>query len=337
MNMKRIIIAILLALPLGAMAQSTLTPQEQLEQAQKQLKEAQAALEVAKANAAKAAEAKANAEEEAKMKAAQEAKAKADAEAQAKAAELQRQIEEAKAEAARLNAEAERLNNEAQQTTATLTTTDDGIMSTPEKPATMVNSKTVTSVTTVPSMTQTATLTQPGTTKTNSETYYAAEDAVPIVNGQVVWTVEISAPGETAAQVYQKLLSAQTQLAEGDNQLEGSRVAKADNQAYTILTTIREWLVFSNTFLSLDRAEMNFVLVTECHDGGATIKMSHIKYAYTLQNKTERYAAEEWITDEFAVNKKHTKLYRITGKFRRGTIDRKDAIFKYFADAIKLL
>jgi colicin import membrane protein len=40
--------------------------------------------------------------------------------------------------------------------------------------------------------------------------------------------------------------------------------------------------------------------------------------------------AEEWISDEYAVNKKRTKLYPISGKFRRKTIDRKDFIFNKF-------
>lgn len=43
-----------MCLPLMAMAQTTLTPEQQLEQAQRQLEEAKAALEKAKQNAAKA-------------------------------------------------------------------------------------------------------------------------------------------------------------------------------------------------------------------------------------------------------------------------------------------
>jgi colicin import membrane protein len=38
--------------------------------------------------------------------------------------------------------------------------------------------------------------------------------------------------------------------------------------------------------------------------------------------------AEDWITDENALNKKKTKLAKYTGKFRRKTIDRKDNIFE---------
>ena len=35
-------------------------------------------------------------------------------------------------------------------------------------------------------------------------------------------------------------------------------------------------------------------------------------------------------TDEYALNKKKDKLLRISGKFRRKTIDRKDFIFNKF-------
>lgn len=333
--MKRLLIAALLALPMGLMAQTTLTPQEQLEQAQRQLQEAQAALEQAKANAAKAeAEAKAKAEAEAKAKAeaeakaAAEAQAKADAEAQAKAAAIQKQIEEAKAETERLNREAARLREENTATNAT-------VLPTPTQPAT----------TTVPAETTTQTapaakLTLPGeeatTTKNEDMSRYLAEGTVPVVDGYVTWTTEVAAPGHTAQQVYDKLLTALTQLTQGKEQLD-SRLIKDDAQAHTITSSMHEWLTFSASFLSLDRTEFFYVINADCHDGGATVTMSRMKYVYTQQDGVDRFNAEEWITDKVAVNKKRTRLFRITGKFRRGTIDRKDAIFKYLNDAIKLL
>jgi colicin import membrane protein len=47
------------------------------------------------------------------------------------------------------------------------------------------------------------------------------------------------------------------------------------------------------------------------------------------------YKAEEWITDEYAVNKKNTKLYPVSAKFRRKTIDRKDQIFETIRNVLK--
>lgn len=322
--MKKLIITVLLALPMMAMAQNTLTPQEQLEQAQCQLEQAQAALEQAKANAQKA--------QEAKQKAEQEAKAKA-AEAQERAAAIQKQIEEARAEAARLNAEAAKLEQEAQKAAESSTVAPTASTPVAAPPATSKSARQWTAPQATPALPQPSAKSE----QADEVNRYAAEGAVPLVDGLVEWSTEIAAPGLTAAQVYEKMLVAQTQLTQNENQLEGSRVALVNEQEHSIVTTVREWMTFTNSFLSLDRAECYYVLETLCHDGGATVKMNHIKYVYNTQNSTDRYSAESWITDKVAVNKKHTKLYRGTGKFRRGTIDRKDAVFKYLSDAVKLL
>ena len=54
-----------------------------------------------------------------------------------------------------------------------------------------------------------------------------------------------------------------------------------------------------------------------------------IRYEYNVsyQNEPEKYLAEEWITDEYALNKSKTKLNRISGKFRKATIDFADKTF----------
>ena len=43
--------------------------------------------------------------------------------------------------------------------------------------------------------------------------------------------------------------------------------------------------------------------------------------------ETEKYKAEEWITDEYALNKAKTKLVRGLAKWRRKTVDFADDIF----------
>lgn len=272
MIMKKLLIAALLAVPMMGMAQTTLTPQEQLEQAQKQLQEAQAALEQAKANAAKA-----EADNQQQVEAA--AKQQAEAQPQSKQSWTQPVAPAPSASSAKAKKEE----------------------------------------------------------KGKDMSKYTAEGAVPEVNGKVEWTTQISAPGLSAAQIYERLLAAQTQLTQGEDEIKGSQVALVNEQNHSIVTTVREWLTFSSSFLSLDRADCSYVLETQCYDGGATVKMSRIKYAYTTQSSTEYYTAEEWITDEMAVNKKHTRLYRISGKFRRATIDRKDAVFNYLAESVKSL
>ena len=71
------------------------------------------------------------------------------------------------------------------------------------------------------------------------------------------------------------------------------------------------------------------ILIT-CANEKADMKLTRITYDYDLERKPVHYQAEEWITDKYCVNKKHTKLLPISGKFRRKTIDRKDFIFNKF-------
>lgn len=75
---------------------------------------------------------------------------------------------------------------------------------------------------------------------------------------------------------------------------------------------------------------MNYMLVADCEDGVAHVKMTRITYDYDLERDPIHYAAESWIIDKYCVNKKHTKLLPVSGKFRRKTIDRKDFIFNKF-------
>jgi len=63
--------------------------------------------------------------------------------------------------------------------------------------------------------------------------------------------------------------------------------------------------------------------------------MTHIRYLYDMQREPQKYKAEEWITDEEAVNKKNTRLLPLSGKFRRKTIDRKDFLFNKFETLLK--
>ena len=73
----------------------------------------------------------------------------------------------------------------------------------------------------------------------------------------------------------------------------------------------------------------------QCENGKANVTMCRIHYLYEENRKPQRLKAEEWITDDLAVNKKNTKLYPVSAKFRRKTIDRKDYIFNKFESLLK--
>lgn len=162
----------------------------------------------------------------------------------------------------------------------------------------------------------------------NPDAKYLLPCAVPICNGKVCFETTIQAPGKTADQIYRILLKQLTKMTKESNQLKNSLVAIQDSNRYQLGAVFHEWLVFKNSSLSLDQTQFHFRILANCTDGKAEIKISHIYYDYDVDRKPIRYSAEEWITDKFSVNKKRTKLYPISGKFRRKTIDRKDFIFK---------
>ena len=166
---------------------------------------------------------------------------------------------------------------------------------------------------------------------TNPDAKYLAENAVPMVDGIVCWKTTINAPGKSAQQIYDILLAQLNKMTGEENQLmERSKVAIQDQANHQLGATFHEWLVFKNTALSLDRTVLNFQLIAECSDGKADVQMTRVSYDYELERDPTHYTAEEWISDKYAVNKKHTKLTKLSAKFRRKTIDRKDYIFNKF-------
>ena len=166
--------------------------------------------------------------------------------------------------------------------------------------------------------------------KENPDAKYLEEGAVPIVDGRVCWQTTINAPGKTAKQIYDILYKQVDKMTREPNQIANSTIVINDTEKYELGAVFHEWLVFKNTALSLDRTQFNFQLIVKCYDGKADVKMQHITYDYDLERKPTHYDAETWITDKYAVNKKHTKLYPISAKFRKKTIDRKDFIFNKF-------
>ena len=166
--------------------------------------------------------------------------------------------------------------------------------------------------------------------KDNPDAKYLVDGAVPVVDGVVCWQTTINAPGKTAKQIYDILYKQMDKMVNEPNQIANSAIVQDDKEKHELGAIFHEWLVFKNSTLSLDRTQLNFQLMVKYADGKADVKITHITYDYDLERKPVHYKAEEWITDKYAVNKKHTKLYPISAKFRRKTIDRKDFIFSKF-------
>ena len=339
--MKKLIISILLFLPLmSVQAQSVLTPQQQLEEAQKKLEEAKKAVEEAKQKA-EAAKKKAEAEaakqkaaaEAAKKKAEEEAKRKAAEEAKAKAEKIQQQIKEAEAETARLKAEAARLNAEANGAAAT-TAAPEATTATPA-PATTASQG---SGWVIPTATKKETpkpAAQVNGAKLKEDPKYLEGAITFDEQGKIVFDTEIEAPGKSAAQLYDLVFDYMSGLTQ-DKESKASRMALVNKDEHIIVNAMDEWLVFSNSFISLDRTECKYNLIAKITDGKVSLSINHINYIYEEGRQTGfKLPAEEVIIDKVALTKKKNDLARIFGKFRKKTIDRKDQIFNEIAALVK--
>jgi len=166
--------------------------------------------------------------------------------------------------------------------------------------------------------------------KPNPDAKYLA-GAVTENDGKVEWTLDVDVPNKSAEQIYNITLKCLTDLTKTENQLEGSQVALVNKTEHIIAASIKEWLVFKENFIALDRTKFFFNLMAYCSDNHLTVKMNRISYRYEEDRRKandSRYTAEEWISDKYALNKKKTKLLPGSAKFRRKTVDRKDYLFE---------
>ena len=158
--------------------------------------------------------------------------------------------------------------------------------------------------------------------------------AVPEVNGKVVFSTSINAPGKTADEVFNIVKTYLVKMTGEKNQQAASLVVD-NKEKHELGATFNEWLVFKSNSIMLDQTRMLYVLKVRCSDGKADIEMTNIRYVYDEARKAMRYTAEEWITDKEALNKKGTRLLPVSAKFRRKTIDRKDFLFNKFESLLK--
>lgn len=159
--------------------------------------------------------------------------------------------------------------------------------------------------------------------------------AVPEVDGKVMFQTVIDAPGKSAKEIYTIVKAYLTKMTKEPNQFEQSRIIQDDSLTNEVAGTYQEWLVFKSTALQLDRTRLMYNLIVKCSDGKAEVIMNRIHYLYEEERDPQMIRAEDWITDKEGLNKSQTKLSRISGKFRRKTIDRKDFLFNKLADILK--
>lgn len=164
--------------------------------------------------------------------------------------------------------------------------------------------------------------------KDDDDSKYLA-GAVPEVDGKVVFSKEFSIPGMSQDEIYERMLKWMTGLLKENK--NNSRVVYADKAAGTIAGIGEQWIVFSSSALSLDRTLINYQITVNCKPSGCVMEIEKIRYTY---REKEKYTAEEWITDKYALNKAKTKLVRGLAKWRRKTVDFADNLFRSAAQAL---
>lgn len=154
--------------------------------------------------------------------------------------------------------------------------------------------------------------------------------AVPEVGGKVVFSKDFVINGLNKDEVYNRMLNYLTARM-ANNKDELSRVVYTDKDKGEIVALSNEWVIFSQGALSLDRTKMKFQITAECSDGKCNVSIFKISYTY---RDTEKYVAEEWITDKYALNKAQTKLVAGLAKWRRKTVDLMNTYFTEMRNAL---
>ena len=159
------------------------------------------------------------------------------------------------------------------------------------------------------------------------------EGAVPTEDGKVVFTRKINAPAFNKAEIYQLLLD----WGKENFHTKEKRVAFQNEESGEIALVGEDYLVFSSNAFSLDRTLITYRVIITCEEQACLLRMMGIRYRYdvTYQKEPERYLAEEWITDDIALNKSKTKLSHSSGKFRKATIDFAQETFDSAANALR--
>ena len=174
------------------------------------------------------------------------------------------------------------------------------------------------------------------TTVVADDSKYLMKGAVPVVDGQVRFAETVAAPGQTKDALFATLKDAvEKQIVGGPDHLEKARLTEVDPAQGLIVVSMEEYLYFKRKAWSMDRVRFTYQLILTAKDDNYSVEMRRLQYQYDDVPNAEVLYAEDWITDEEALTDGGKKLSKKAGKFRRGTIDRKDAIFAILRQAIQ--
>lgn len=153
------------------------------------------------------------------------------------------------------------------------------------------------------------------------------EGAVPVVDGKVTFSTSIKARGMTQAQIYETVLKWADKRFQPNENLN-PKILYSNPEKSEIIAGGEEYIVFSSNFISLDRTRIYYHLIINCENENCRLTMTRIHYWYEEDiDGGYKYKAETWITDKEALNKAKNKFAKVSGKFRKETIDYKDRLF----------
>ena len=168
--------------------------------------------------------------------------------------------------------------------------------------------------------------------------------AVPEVDGIVTFQKNFTVTEKSEQQIYDilRVYTRNSLLTGGipNQQSEYTRIVSEDRSSGTIVARVEEYMTFSHVLINLDRTRFRYMLTASVKGQRVSLILTQISYYYNEDKdgkNGESYKAEEWITDKVAVNKKGTRLYPRSGKFRRMTVDRVEAIFDAYMEALSTM
>ncbi len=147
--------------------------------------------------------------------------------------------------------------------------------------------------------------------------------AVPLIEGKVIFSKEFNIPGMSQEEIFNRMMKWMKERLH-ENKNPESRVVYSDEEKGSIAGIGEEWIVFKSTALSLDRTLINYQVTVGCKPGQCLMEIEKIRFTY---REKEKYKAEEWIVDQYALNKSQTKLIRGLAKWRKKTVDFADDMF----------
>lgn len=180
-----------------------------------------------------------------------------------------------------------------------------------------------------------------GSTKEDKHASKYLKGAVPVENGIVTYKKSFKVPGQSEQQLFDNMLFyIKDNLVEKGIVDAHTRLISDGSSDGVISARVEEWLVFTKKFLNIDKTRFRYQITATISDNTVNLIVTQISYLYGEEweeiqptgNGGTIYRAEEWITDEVALNKKGTKVLPLSGKFRRKTIDRVEEIFENAMD-----